>query len=245
MNTHTVTTAARSVSRPSIAVHLPAKMPAKSPRRIRVLMVDDHPVALKGMAFYLARQGGLEIVGEAADGHEAVRKAKALLPDIIVTDIDMPQMNGLALAETLRSELPQVKVLVLSMHRNTEYIVRAIQGGAKGYVLKDAPMEELIKAIEVVSAGQTFFSPDVARVALNQFVRGNSQPCMPDLTPRETEVLTRIAEGLSNKEIASLLSVGVRTVETHRERLMRKLDIHNVAGLTKFALSKGLIMLQG
>jgi DNA-binding NarL/FixJ family response regulator len=225
-------------------MHLPAKMPTKTRSRIRVLMVDDHPVALKGMAFCLSRQEGLEIVGEAANGHEAVRKARALLPDIIVTDVDMPQMNGLALAEALRSELPQVKVLVLSMHRNTEYIVRAIQGGAKGYVLKDAPIEELIKAIEIVSAGQTFFSPEVARVALNQFVRGTNRPVSAELTPRETEVLTRIAEGLSNKEIANLLSVGVRTVETHRERLMRKLDIHNVAGLTKFALTKGLITLQ-
>jgi DNA-binding NarL/FixJ family response regulator len=244
MNTHTASTATRSVSRASIAMHLPAKMPAKSHRRIRVLMVDDHPVALKGLAFCLAQKEGLEIVGDAADGAEALRKAKVLLPDVIVTDINMPQMSGLALAELVRRELPQIKVLVLSMHRNTEFIVRAIQGGAKGYVLKDAPIEELVRAIEAVSAGQTFFSPDVARVALNQFVRGSTQPASVDLTPRETEVLTRIAEGLSNKEIASLLSVGVRTVETHRERLMRKLDIHNVAGLTKFALARGLITLQ-
>jgi DNA-binding NarL/FixJ family response regulator len=225
-------------------MHVPAKATAiKTQRLIRILMVDDHPVARKGMVFCLARQENLQIVGEAADGEEAMRKARVLLPDIILTDIDMPQMNGLALTEQLHRELPQIKVLVMSVHRNTDYIVRAIQSGARGYLLKDAPAEELNRAIEAVRAGQTFFSPDVARVALNQLVRGSARPAAAELTRRETEVLTRIAEGRSNKEIASLLNVGVRTVETHRERLMRKLDIHNVAGLTKFALAKGLITL--
>src|SRR5205807_2555791 len=140
------------------------------------------------------------------------------------------------LTDLLRRELPQIKVLVLSMHRNTDYILRTIQAGASGYVLKNAPLDELVKAIEAVGAGQTFFSPEIARVALNHFVRGDGMETA-ELTPREKEVLTRIAEGLSNKEIAGRLDVGVRTVETHRERLMRKLDIHNVAGLTKFAVA--------
>jgi len=241
---------------------------------IRILLVDDHPVVRKGIAACLARErqerpsppplpspeirtagernkvGGegdkakLVVVGEAANGVEALRKAKELLPDLVLTDIDMPQMNGLVLTQTLRKELPQIKVLILSMHQNTEYVMRILQSGARGYVLKEAPTDELIKAIENVHKGEAFFSSEIARVALNQFVRGAGEgPSPSDLTSREREVLARIAEGLSNKEIATSLNVGVRTVETHRERVMRKLDIHNVAGLTKFAIAKGLVRL--
>ncbi len=212
--------------------------------RIKLLVVDDHPVVRRGISSCLARQERLAIVGEAADGLEAVRKAKELLPDIILMDIDMPLMNGLAVTELLHRELPDVKVLILSMHSNTDYVLRIIQSGARGYVLKEASLEELVRAIETVDSGETFFSPDVARVALNQFVsRPGEGPTPSQLTNREREVLIHIAQGLSNKEIASALGVGVRTVETHREHIMRKLNIHSVAGLTKFAISKGLIIL--
>jgi two-component system, NarL family, nitrate/nitrite response regulator NarL len=213
--------------------------------RIKLLLVDDHPVVRRGISSCLARQERLAIVGEAADGIEAVRKAKELAPDIVLMDIDMPHMNGLAVTEVLRKELPNVKVLILSMHSNTDYVLRIIQSGAKGYILKEASTEELVKAIETVEAGEAFFSPDIARVALNQFVRGSGEgPSPSQLTNREREVLIQIAEGLSNKEIASALGVGVRTVETHRERIMRKLNIHSVAGLTKFAIANGLITLR-
>jgi len=215
-------------------------------KRIKVLLADDHPVVRKGIASCLGRHQHLEIVGEASDGLEAIRKAKELVPDIILMDIDMPQMNGLAVSEMLRKEMPQVKVLILSMHSNTEYVLRILESGARGYVLKEASPEELVKAIETVQAGESFFSQDVARVALNQFVRGNGDgPHSTLLTKREREVLIQIAEGLSNKEIASRLGVGVRTVETHRERIMRKLNIHSVAGLTKFAIAKGLVSIRG
>jgi two-component system, NarL family, nitrate/nitrite response regulator NarL len=213
--------------------------------RIKLLLVDDHPVVRRGISSCLARQDRLMIVGEAADGVEAVRKARELSPDIILMDIDMPHMDGLAVTEVLRKEMPNIKVLILSMHSATDYVLRIIQSGARGYVLKQASPEELVKAIETVDAGESFFSPDVARVALNQFVRGPGEgPTPAHLTNREREVLVQIAEGLSNKEIASHLGVGVRTVETHRERIMRKLNIHSVAGLTKFAISKGLISLR-
>jgi two-component system nitrate/nitrite response regulator NarL len=213
--------------------------------RIKLLLVDDHPVVRRGITSCLAQQERLAIVGEAADGLEAVRQAKELLPDIILMDIDMPLMNGLAVTELLRRELPNVKVLILSMHSNTEYVLRIVRSGARGYVLKGASLEELVRAIETVDSGKTFFSAAVANVALNQFVRRPGEgPTSAQITNRERQVLIHIAEGLSNKEIASALGVGIRTVETHRERIMEKLDIHSVAGLTKFAISKGLISLR-
>src|SRR5881396_267489 len=212
---------------------------------IKLLLVDDHPVVRRGISSCLARQERLSIVGEAADGLEAVRKAKELSPDIILMDIDMPLMNGLAVTELLRRELPNIKVLILSMHSNTDYVLRIIQSGARGYILKEASTEDLLKPSKTVEPAEAFFSPDVARVALNQFVRGPGEgPSPAQLTNREREVLVQIAGGLSNKEIASHLGVGVRTVETHRERIMRKLNIHSVAGLTRFALAKGLISLR-
>jgi DNA-binding NarL/FixJ family response regulator len=186
------------------------------------------------------------VVGEAADGQEALRQARTLLPDILLTDIDMPHLSGLAVAETLRKELPQIKVLLLSMHTQSEFVLRCVRSGANGYVLKQALPEEFIRAIETVSSGQQFFSPDLARAALNQMVRsGGPGPDPSDLTAREQEVLTHIAEGLCNKEIATRLNIGTRTVETHRERLMRKLNIHSIAGLTRFAASRGMISVPG
>jgi two-component system, NarL family, nitrate/nitrite response regulator NarL len=215
-------------------------------RPIKILVVDDHPVVRRGISACLARQENLSIVGEAVDGRDALRKVRELRPDIVLMDIDMPQMSGLTAADILRREMPQVKVLVLSMHSHTEYVLRIIQSGACGYVLKGASPDELAAAIERVSGGEAFFSPEIARVALNQFVRGNgTSPTAGQLTSREREVLIQIAEGMSNKEIACFLGVGVRTVETHRERIMRKLNIHSIAGLTRFAISQGLVSIQG
>jgi len=219
--------------------------PEKVKSPIKILLVDDHPVVRRGISSCFSRQERLVIVGEAADGLEAVRKAKELLPDIILMDIYMPHMNGLAVTELLRRQIPNVKVLILSTHSNTDFVLRIIQSGARGYVLKEASPEELVRAIEAVDSGKTFFSPDVACLALNQFVLGSGEgPTPSQITNREREVLIHLAEGLSNKEIASALGIGVRTVETHRERIMRKLDIHSVAGLTKFAISKALIILR-
>jgi DNA-binding NarL/FixJ family response regulator len=212
---------------------------------IRVLVVDDHPVVRKGLGSCLSRQENILVVGEAGDGREALRKAKELAPDIVMMDIDMPHMNGLTATELMRKELPNVKVLVLSMHTHSDVVLRILQSGARGYVIKEASSEELLRAVETVYAGEPFFSSDVARLALNQFVRGAGEGPQPGrISNREREVLIAIAEGLSNKEIASRLNVGVRTIETHRERIMRKLNIHSVAGLTRFAIQKGLIPLQ-
>jgi DNA-binding NarL/FixJ family response regulator len=221
-----------------------SRTPAKANGAIKVLLADDHPVVRRGIAACLSRFPNLEIVAEAADGQDALRKIAQFSPDIVLMDIDMPQLSGLAVTERLRKEFPNVKVVVLSVHDQTDFIMRILQSGARGYVLKDAPTEELVQAIETVHSGESFFSPEVARMALSQFVRGTADSDSAlQLTPREREVLTQIAEGLSNKEVANVLGVGVRTVETHRERIMRKLNIHSVAGLTRFAISKGFVSL--
>lgn len=222
---------------------LPAKPGARKP--IRVLLADDHPVVRKGLSSCLAQAPHLLIVGEATDGQDALRKAKELLPDLVLMDIDMPVLNGLTAADILRRENPAVKVLILSMHNDSEFVMRILQSGARGYILKQAPTDELLKAIETIYSGDTYFSQDVARLALNQFVRGPGEgPHTGQISAREREVLIAIAEGLSNKEIACRLGVGVRTVETHRERIMRKLNIHSIAGLTRFAIAKSLVPLQ-
>ena len=207
--------------------------------------MDDHPIVRKGIGLCLARHEHLLIVGEATDGLEAVAKAKELLPDVVLLDIDLPQMSGLVVAEVLRKELPNVRVLILSGCERAEYLPRMLKSGARGYVLKGASSEELAKAVETVIGGECYFSPEIARLAINRVVQGNGEgPDPEDLTEREREVLILVASGLSNKEISTGLDVGVRTVETHRERIMRKLDIHSVAGLTRFALAKGLVTLR-
>ena len=208
--------------------------------------MDDHPVVRKGLQMCLSRQDRLKIVGEAADGDEAIRQTQALSPDVVLMDINMPRMDGLAVTEVLRKESPKVKVLILTVHNNKDYIFRIIQAGAHGYVSKESPPEDLLAAIESVHAGETFFSEEIARAALTQFVSsGGKKEPFAQLTRREREVLVCIAEGKSNKEIATRLGIGVRTIETHRERIMRRLDIHSVAGLTKYAIANGLISLDG
>jgi two-component system nitrate/nitrite response regulator NarL len=222
----------------------PATIGRRASKPIRILLADDHPVVRKGISSCLSRMDHLQVVGEAADGREALRMAHELVPDIVLMDIDMPHLNGLGATQTLQKELPQIKVLVLTMYSNPDYVGRILQSGARGYVLKEASTEELVKAIEMVNGGETYFSSQVATKALNQFVRGGGGGGpFTQLTKREREVLIHIAEGLSNKEIANQLGVGVRTVETHRERIIRKLDIHSVAGLTRYAVAKGLVSL--
>jgi len=213
-------------------------------QKIAILVVDDHPVVRHGIAACLARDPRFLIVGEAGDGTEALRKARELEPEVILMDIDLPKMSGLAATEILRKELPRIKILILSTDGSPEQASRVIESGARGYVLKEGDPDDLARAVETVHAGEVFFSPAVARAALNQFVRQGSPAPEARITSREKEVLIAISDGLSNKEIACRLGVGVRTVETHRERIMRKLNIHSVAGLTKYAICRGLIMVR-
>ena len=207
-------------------------------KKIKILVADDHPVVRKGLQMCLAKQERLKILGEAVDGEDAVQKTKELKPDVLLLDISMPKMNGLDVTAMLRKEVPDTRILILSVHSNKEYVFRVIQAGAHGYVSKEASPEELFQAIEAVYAGETYFSAEIAQVALNQLVTsGGKKEPFSQLTAREREVLVLIAEGKSNKEIASALNVGVRTIETHRERIMRRLNIHSVAGLTKLSLN--------
>lgn len=212
----------------------------KSQGPIKILVVDDHPVVRKGISAALSRTDGFEIVGEAGDGDAAIQAARQHLPDVVLLDIDLPGRNGLSVAEVLRAELPEIKVVILSMFSSEGYVTQALKAGVQGCLPKASPMDQVADAVRSVSNGEVYFSEDVARMALGRMVRNGRMPSPEDLTPREREVLVQIAEGLSNKEIASVLGLGVRTVETHRDRLMRKLGIHSVAGLTKFAIRHGL-----
>jgi len=213
---------------------------------IKVLVADDHPVVRKGLQSCLSRQPHFRGVGEACDGEEALRKTRELKPDVVLMDISMPGTDGLKVTEILRKQLPALKVLILSVHNNRQYIFRVIQAGAHGYVSKEAPPDEVVRAIESVYQGEPFFSEDIARAALQEFIAsGGKKEPFAELTSREREVLVSIAEGQSNKEIANKLGIGVRTIETHRERIMRRLHIHSVAGLTKYAIANGLVSLEG
>ncbi len=219
---------------------------AISPRRtISVLVADDHPLIRRGLQCCLSTKERLRVVGEACDGEEAVEKALQLSPDVVLMDISMPRSTGLEAAQQLRQRAPRIKVLMFSAHTNRDSILRSIQAGAHGYISKQASTDELCQAIDSVQRGQTFFTPEIAQAALEQMVqnRGKSDP-FPELSARDREVLVLIAEGNSNKETAHRLGISVRTVETHRERVMRRLKIRSIAGLTKFAVANGLVPLE-
>jgi len=207
-------------------------------KRIRLLLVDDHPMMKEGIRSSLVKHPFLEIVGEASNGEDAVRKAKELKVDVVLMDINMPGMNGLEATELIGREAPQAKVLMLTVHKNPEYVRKIIHCGARGYVLKDAAGDELAHGIELVADGRTYFSPEVSAAALDFCFKQAEHPA---LSARELEVLKLVAKGCSTKEIAPQLNITCRTVETYRERIMSKLGVHNIAGLTRFAISEGLI----
>ena len=219
-------------------------MKKDKPSKIRLLLVDDHPIVLDGIKSHLCAQPEFEVVGDAANGQEALRKAKLVLPDVILMDISMPHMNGLEAIGHLRKQVPNAKILILSMHESKEYIAQVVRSGARGYMLKDSAPAELVAAIKAVHNGEVYFSPSVSKVLVQEMTdssrRPSDAPPQQHLTDREREVLSLIAEGLLNKQIADRLGIGVRTIETHRERIMRKLEIHTVAGLTKYAISRGM-----
>jgi DNA-binding NarL/FixJ family response regulator len=218
----------------------------KDKPKIRILLVDDHPFVLEGIRSCLQSQEQFEIVGEAANGKEAIEKGRELSPSVMIMDISMPIMNGLEATRHLRKIAPEVKVLILTMHEKREFTSQIIEAGARGYVSKNTSPAELIRAIELVDRGETFFNPLITEAFLKNFVenagRAGAQS-QPELSLREREVLTLIAEGFSNKEAANLLGVSVRTVEKHRERIMDKLNLHSIVELTKYAIAHHMVQI--
>jgi two-component system, NarL family, nitrate/nitrite response regulator NarL len=213
-------------------------------QKIRVLLVDDHPFVLEGIRSCLQARSQFEIVGEATNGREAIEKSKELNPSVVVMDITMPVMNGLEATRHLRKTTPDAKVLVLTMHEKREFTSQIIESGARGYVPKNTSPNELVRAIETVHRGETFFSATVSEAFFEDYAANlgrSKSPAHAELSLREREVLTLIAEGFSNKEAASLLGVSVRTIEKHRERMMGKLGLHSIVELTKYAIANRMV----
>jgi DNA-binding NarL/FixJ family response regulator len=208
---------------------------------IRVIVADDHMIVRTGIRHVLESESGFQVVGEAANGAEAVALAEKLHPDVVVLDISMPDESGLEVAARLSGIAGAPRVLILSMHNNPEYVLESVRAGANGYLLKDTAATELRTAIRAVCRGESYFSPPVAS-RLSAAVRGDAHASgLDQLTGREREVLLGVVRGRTNKEIAATLGISHRTVETHRESLMRKLQIRTVAELTRFALSAGIV----
>jgi DNA-binding NarL/FixJ family response regulator len=213
--------------------------------RVRVLLADDHGLLRKGVRTVLAEASDIEVVGEARDGPEALRAVDELKPDIVIMDIAMPRMNGLEAAAQISRKNRRVGVVILSMYSDEEYLMRAVNAGVKGYLLKDSAEPDLVRAVRAVAAGKTFFSPTIAGMLYDDYAlrvqRRELQDSYDRLTDRERQVLQLLAEGMTNKEVASALDLGVSTVETHRLNLMQKLDLHNTAELVLYAVRKKIL----
>jgi DNA-binding NarL/FixJ family response regulator len=211
---------------------------------IKILLVDDHPVVLSGLRSSLADNHRYEVVGEAMSGLEAIQKAKETRPEIVLMDISLPEMNGLEATKTLRKLLPRTQVIMLTMHKNKEYVMETIRAGAQGYILKDSPPSVLLEAIERVHQQGSFFSPSIEQMLVEEVRKSARARKLKEITilsSREEEVLKMVTRGLTNREIAERLHVSVRTVETHRKSVMRKLNLYTVAELTAYALNEGII----
>ncbi len=211
----------------------------------RILLADDHGIVRQGLRAVLARDTSLEVIGESSDGREAVRLAEVLQPNVVIMDISMPRLNGIEAAKQIVKANPRTHIIILSMHSDETYLIRALQAGVKGYLLKESAEEDLMRAVRMVAQGKTFFSPAVTNALLADYMRDMQQRSLRDsydlLTEREREVLQLLAEGKSNKEAATVLDVSTNTVETHRTNLMQKLGLHNTAEIVLYAVRKKVI----
>ncbi|HTM49483.1 MAG TPA: response regulator transcription factor [Bryobacteraceae bacterium] len=212
---------------------------------IRILLADDHTVIRSGLRLLLERQPDFCVVAEAEEGRQAVEMSEAQQPDVVVMDIAMPLLNGIEATRQIVARNPRVSIVVLSMHSDESYVLRALKAGARAYLLKDSAEEDLIRAIRAVSVGKSFFSPAIRKTLLEDYVRQLEQKGMVDsyelLTTREREILQLIAEGKANKEISVLLNLSTYTVETHRSHILQKLNLHSVPELILYAVRKGII----
>ena len=219
--------------------------PVMEMRKVRILLADDHNILRQGLRLLLEREPGFEVIGEAADGREAVERAEATKPDVAVLDIAMPNMSGIEAAQRISTLLPHAGIIILSMHSDESYVLRVLKAGAKGYLLKDSAENDLIEAIKAVSKGKAFFSPEISKILAEDYVREAKKRGAEDsyelLTSREREILHLLAEGKSNKDIATLLNLSLYTVETHRRNLQDKLNLHSIAELILYAVRKGII----
>ncbi len=208
--------------------------------KIRVLLADDHALVRQGFRLILGGQPDMEIVGEAGNGREALEQAERLHPDVVVMDVAMPELNGIEATRRLATVSPQTRVLALSMHKDSAYVREILRAGARGYLLKDSIDADLVAAVRAVSRGEGYLSPSVSDAVLSDYRRQVSDP-VDLLTSREREVLQLIAEGKTNKEIATALNLSVYTVDAHRGRIMDKLNLHTTSELVRFAMRKGLV----
>jgi DNA-binding NarL/FixJ family response regulator len=210
---------------------------------VRVLLADDHALVRAGIRALLEGLEGVAVVAEAGNGGEVLELARKHRPDVVLLDISMPGIGGLEASTQLKQELPEVRVVMLSMHANEEYVLQALRAGAVGYMLKDSATAELELALQAVMQGETYLSPPISKQVVEGYVQrvGAEQPAADHLTPRQRQVLQLIAEGLSTKEIAYRLELSVKTVETHRAQLMERLQIRDIAGLVKYAIRNGLV----
>lgn len=214
---------------------------------IKILLAEDHTILRKGLCSLLENEYGIEVVGEAGNGREAIEKTELLHPDVLVLDISLPLLNGIEVTRQLKKKFPDLKILILTMHASDEFVFEVLNAGAKGYVIKKAAPGELVSAIQAVFRGQSYFSPEISKMLLDRVTA--TGPMQDELitykilTEREREIMQLVAEGHSSREISEMLFISIKTVENHRANMMEKLGLHNLAELIKYAINKGIIQL--